>query len=823
MSEITVKSFADQIGVTPEVLLHQLVAAGVDGKAADDVLSSDEKMTLLSFLHSRQDSGAVEEGSKRKKITLKRKSSSNITQSSRTGGSHTVHVEVRKKRTYVKRSDIEDEKKELLAKQQAEAEARAETEVREAAEKAAQEAKTKTEQAATPAREQAAKPASVAQTDKEDKKPAAKTGRGAKAKKTKADRDAEREDAKDHKKQLHVTGGRKVRRTRSRSKPKQVVTSMSGQHGFEMPTEPVVHEVSIPETITVAELAQQMSIKAAEVIKVLMQMGTMVTINQVLDKDTATIIVEEMGHIAKEAKPADPEAILESIGGEEGGEAVLRPPVVTVMGHVDHGKTSLLDYIRKSHVATGEAGGITQHIGAYHVETGKGVVTFLDTPGHEAFTAMRARGAKATDIVVLVVAADDGVMPQTIEAIHHARNANVPIVVAVNKIDKPEADIEKIRTELSQHEVISEKWGGNDIFINVSAKTGEGIDDLLDNLLLQAEILELKAVKEGYAAGIVVEARLDKGRGAVTTALVQRGTLRKGDILVAGQEYGRVRAMTDENGKSIEEAGPSIPVEIQGLGGAPGAGDEVMVVENERKAREITLFRQGKHKEIKLARQQAAKLSNLFDQMQEGEVQSLNVLIKADVQGSVEALTDTLEKLSTDEVKVKVVHGMVGGINESDVNLAMAAKAVIIGFNVRADSSARQLIESEELDIHYYSVIYDAVNDIRDAMSGLLSPEIKEQFVGLAEVRDVFRSPKFGNIAGCYVIDGMVRRNNPIRVLRDNVVIYEGELESLRRFKDDANEVKSGLECGIGVKNYNDVKVGDQIEVFERIEVARHI
>lgn len=819
MSEITVKSFADQIGVTPEVLLHQLIAAGVDGKAADDALSSDEKMTLLSFLHSRQDDGAVEEGSKRKKITLKRKSSSKITQSSRTGGSHTVHVEVRKQRTYVKRSDIEDEKKELLAKKQAEADARAkaETEAHEAAEKAVQ---AKTEQEATPAK--TAEPASTDDAGKEDK-PAQKTARGGKAKKSRADRDAERDVATDHKKQLHVTGGRKARRTRPRSKPKQVVTSMSGQHGFELPTEPVVHEIFIPETITVAELAQQMSVKAAEVIKVLMQMGTMVTINQVLDKDTATIIVEEMGHIAKEAKTADPEALLEGIVEEEEGEAVPRPPVVTVMGHVDHGKTSLLDYIRKSQVASGEAGGITQHIGAYHVETGKGVVTFLDTPGHEAFTAMRARGAKATDIVVLVVAADDGVMPQTVEAIHHARNAKVPIVVAVNKIDKPEADIEKIRTELSQHEVISEKWGGNDIFINVSAKTGEGIDDLLDNLLLQAEVLELKAVKEGHAAGIVVEARLDKGRGTVTTALVQRGTLRKGDIVVAGQEYGRVRAMTDENGKPIDEAGPSIPVEIQGLGGVPNAGDEVMVVENERKAREITLFRQGKRKEIKLARQQAAKLANLFDQMKEGEVQSLNVLIKADVQGSVEALTDTLEKLSTDEVKVKVVHGMVGGINESDVNLAMAAKAVIIGFNVRADSSARQLIASEELDVHYYSVIYDAVNDIRDAMSGMLSPEIKEQFVGLAEVRDVFRSPKFGNIAGCFVIDGMVRRNNPIRVLRDNVVIYEGELESLRRFKDDAGEVKSGLECGIGVKNYNDVKVGDQIEVFERIEVARQI
>jgi len=550
-------------------------------------------------------------------------------------------------------------------------------------------------------------------------------------------------------------------------------------------------------------------------------MGSMVTINQVLDRDTATIVVEEMGHKVRAGKPASPEA---ELAQENEGELVSRPPVVTVMGHVDHGKTSLLDYIRKTRVASGEAGGITQHIGAYHVETGKGVITFLDTPGHEAFSAMRARGAGATDIVILVVAADDGVKPQTVEAIHHARNAKVPLVVAVNKIDKPEADINRVRQELSTHEVIAEDWGGSDMFVSVSAKTGEGIDALLDSVLLQAEVLELKAVKEGRAAGIVVEARLDKGRGPVATILVQRGTLKKGDVMLAGREYGRVRAMLDETGRSVTEAGPSIPVEIQGLSGVPGAGDEVIVLESERKAREIALYRQGQFKDVQLARQQAAKLSNMFEQMAEsGDVKTLNVVLKADVQGSAEALAESLEKLSTDEVRVKVVHSMVGGINESDVNLAVASGAVIIGFNVRADAGARRLIETQGVDVHYYSVIYDAVNDVKAALSGLLSPEIKEQIVGLAEVRDVFKSPKFGAIAGCTVIEGYVRRNLPIRVLRDNVVIYEGELESLRRFKDDVNEVKAGTECGIGVKNYNDVKVGDHIEVFEKIEVARTI
>jgi translation initiation factor IF-2 len=622
--------------------------------------------------------------------------------------------------------------------------------------------------------------------------------------------------------ELHLAAGKKVRRKVRMVANKPVVTSVTGQHGFERPTAPIVHEVALPETVTVAELAQKMSIKAVEVIKVLMQMGTMVTINQVLDRDTATLVVEEMGHVVKEARPESPEALLASPTAEAAGEAEPRPPVVTVMGHVDHGKTSLLDYIRKAKVASGEAGGITQHIGAYHVETPKGVVTFLDTPGHEAFTAMRARGAKATDIVILVVAADDGVMPQTIEAVHHARNAKVPLVIAVNKIDKPEAQPDRVRQELTKHEVVAEEWGGNEIFVNVSAKTGEGIDKLLESVLLTAEVLELKAPKTGPAAGLVVEARLDKGRGPVVTVLVQRGTLRKGDVILAGREFGRVRAMSDEKGHTVKEAGPSIPVEVQGLSGVPNAGEEVMVVESERKAREIALYRQGKFKDVQLARQQAAKLSDVFVQLKESEdAKPLNLIIKADVQGSIEALTVSLEKLSTPEVRVKVIHGMVGGITESDVNLAVASSAIIIGFNVRADSTARKLIEHQGVDVHYYNVIYTAVDEVKAAMTGMLKPQYKEQLLGLAEVRDVFRSPKMGAVAGCYVVEGVVRRNRPIRVLRDNVVIFEGELESLRRFKDDAGEVKAGLECGIAVKNYNDVKVGDHIEVFEKVEVAR--
>ncbi|HEU5338169.1 MAG TPA: translation initiation factor IF-2, partial [Sulfuricaulis sp.] len=659
-----------------------------------------------------------------------------------------------------------------------------------------------------PAAKPAAKPAPA---------PAKETKKPHKSKKDRLEKLEERERG-----ELHLAAGKKARRKVKLAANKPVVTSVTGQHGFERPTAPIVHEVALPETITVAELAQKMSIKAAEVIKSLMQMGSMVTINQVLDRDTATLLVEEMGHVVKEAKPSDPEALLATPSAGVTAEAEPRPPVVTVMGHVDHGKTSLLDHIRKAKVASGEAGGITQHIGAYHVETPKGVVTFLDTPGHEAFTAMRARGAKATDIVILVVAADDGVMPQTIEAVHHARNAKVPLVIAVNKIDKPEAQPERVRQELTKHEVVPEEWGGSEIFVNVSAKSGEGIDKLLESVLLQAEVLELKAPKTGPASGLVVEARLDKGRGPVATVLVQRGMLHKGDVILAGREYGRVRAMLDEKGKPIKEAGPSIPVEIQGLSGVPSAGEEVMAVESERKAREIALYRQGKFKDVQLARQQAAKLSNVFEQLKEDEeAKTLNLIIKADVQGSIEALTVALEKLSTNEVKVKVVHGMVGGITESDVNLAVASNAVIIGFNVRADAAARKLIEHQGVDVHYYNVIYDAVEEVKTALSGMLKPQIKEQTLGLAEVREVFRSPKMGAVAGCYVVEGLVKRNRPIRVLRENVVVYEGELESLRRFKDDAGEVKAGLECGIAVKNYNDVKVGDQIEVFERVEVAR--
>jgi translation initiation factor IF-2 len=563
-----------------------------------------------------------------------------------------------------------------------------------------------------------------------------------------------------------------------------------------------------------------MSVKAADLIKTLMKMGAMATINQVIDQETAVLVVEEMGHTAKLLR----ENALEQevvAAAEAKGEESPRAPVVTIMGHVDHGKTSLLDYIRRTRVAAGEAGGITQHIGAYHVETEKGVITFLDTPGHEAFTAMRARGAKATDIVILVVAADDGVMPQTVEAVQHAKAGGVPLVVAVNKIDKPEADPDRVKNELTAKDVIPEEWGGDTMFVEVSAKTGDGVDALLDAILLQAEVLELTAVADGPAKGVVIESRLDKGRGPVASILVQSGTLRKGDVLLSGQEYGRVRAMLDEAGNMVNEVGPSMPVEVLGLSGAPNAGDEAVVVADERKAREVALFRQGKFREVKLARQQAAKLENVFEQMEEGRIASLNIVLKADVQGSVEALNDALTKLSTGEVKVTIVASGVGGITESDVNLAVASEAILVGFNVRANAQAKRLVEEQGVDLHYYSVIYDVVDEVKKALTGMLAPEFKEQIIGLAEVRDVFRSPKFGAIAGCMVVEGVVKRNNPIRVLRDNVVIYEGELESLRRFKDDVGEVRNGMECGIGVKNYNDVRAGDHIEVYERVKVER--
>jgi translation initiation factor IF-2 len=796
MSQTTIKGFAEQVGIAPDILLTQLVSAGIAGKQVEDTLTDEEKVTLLAFLRG----GAAETAAQRQKITLKRKSTTQVTQSSRTGGTRTVQVEVRKKRTFMKRAAVEEPQapaEEQVPEKVAELEAAPVPEP-----VVAEVAPPVVEEPAAPSVPPPPSPPAVAPEAK-------KAGKEKERRKERHQETPER--------QLHLAAGKKARR-RERVVPRgPVVTSVTGQHAFEKPTAPIVREVVLPETVTVAELAQKMSVKAAEVIKTLMKLGSMVTINQVLDRDTATIVVAEMGHTVKEAKPSDPEALL-ALAEAEAAQGEPRPPVVTVMGHVDHGKTSLLDYIRKAKVAAGEAGGITQHIGAYHVETPRGVVTFLDTPGHEAFTAMRARGAKATDIVILVVAADDGVMPQTVEAVHHARNAKVPLVVAVNKCDKPEAQPDRVRQELTKHEVVPEEWGGQDIFVDVSAKTGQGIDKLLEAVLLRAEVLELKAPHDGPAAGLVVEARLDKGRGPVATVLVQRGTLKRGDVVLAGREFGRVRAMLDEKGRPTDDAGPSIPVEVLGLSGVPSAGDEVLVVESERKAREIALYRQGKFKDVQLAARAATKLSNVFEQMQEAavEAKTLAIIIKTDVQGSAEALTNALEKLSTDEVKVRVIHALVGGITESDVNLA-----VVIGFNVRADAGAKRLIESSGVDVHYYNVIYDAVDEVKAAMTGMLKPQIKEQLVGLAEVRDVFRSPKFGAVAGCYVVEGSVKRNRPIRVLRDNVVIFEGELESLRRFKDDVSEVKAGLECGIGVKNYNDIKAGDQIEVFEKVEVAR--
>ena len=609
-------------------------------------------------------------------------------------------------------------------------------------------------------------------------------------------------------------------RVRSGKKGKKLKLEPN-QHAFQAPTEPVVHEVLVPETITVADLAHKMAVKGVEVVKALMKMGMMVTINQSIDQDTALIVVEELGHIGKPAAADDPEAFLDEGVEAVEAEALPRPPVVTVMGHVDHGKTSLLDYIRRAKVVQGEAGGITQHIGAYHVETPRGVITFLDTPGHEAFTAMRARGAKATDIVILVVAADDGVMPQTIEAIAHAKAAGVPMVVAVNKIDKEAANPERIRQELTAHEVVPDEWGGDVQFIDVSAKKGINIDALLEAVLLEAEVLELTAPVDAPAKGIIVEARLDKGRGAVATLLVQSGTLKKGDMLLAGTAFGKIRAMVDENGKAINEAGPSIPVEILGLSDVPNAGEDAMVLADEKKAREIALFRQGKYRDVRLAKQQAAKLENMFNNMGENQAQSLSVIIKADVQGSYEALADSLKKLSTDEVKVNVLHSGVGGITESDVNLAIASGAFIIGFNVRADASARKLAENENVEIRYYNIIYDAIDDVKAAMSGMLSPEEKEQVTGTVEIRQVISVSKVGNIAGCMVTDGVVKRDSHVRLIRNNVVIHTGELSSLKRYKDDVKEVRMGFECGLMIKGYNEIMEGDQLECFDIVEVAR--
>lgn len=708
---------------------------------------------------------------------------------------------------------------EALLKEKQERQARREAMKQQAEQqaKAAQEAKTGRQRPAKPAEKpQAAapavenKPVNPAKAKKEDRRNRDDEGQGrnAKGKGGKGGRDRNNARNGDDER---VRGGKKGKKLKLEP----------NQHAFQAPTEPVVHEVLVPETITVADLAHKMAVKGVEVVKALMKMGMMVTINQSIDQDTALIVVEELGHIGKPAAADDPEAFLDEGAEAVEAEALPRPPVVTVMGHVDHGKTSLLDYIRRAKVVQGEAGGITQHIGAYHVKTPRGVITFLDTPGHEAFTAMRARGAKATDIVILVVAADDGVMPQTIEAIAHAKAAGVPMVVAVNKIDKEAANPERIRQELTAHEVVPDEWGGDVQFIDVSAKKGLNIDALLEAVLLEAEVLELTAPVDAPAKGIIVEARLDKGRGAVATLLVQSGTLKKGDMLLAGTAFGKIRAMVDENGKAINEAGPSIPVEILGLSDVPNAGEDAMVLADEKKAREIALFRQGKYRDVRLAKQQAAKLENMFNNMGETQAQSLSVIIKADVQGSYEALAGSLKKLSTDEVKVNVLHSGVGGITESDVNLAIASGAFIIGFNVRADASSRKLAENENVEIRYYNIIYDAIDDVKAAMSGMLSPEEKEQVTGTVEIRQVISVSKVGNIAGCMVTDGVVKRDSHVRLIRNNVVIHTGELASLKRYKDDVKEVRMGFECGLMIKGYNEIMEGDQLECFDIVEVAR--
>ncbi|WP_299183645.1 translation initiation factor IF-2 [uncultured Neptuniibacter sp.] len=845
MAEVTVKQLAEMVGVSVERLLEQMQEAGISGKNETAEVSENERQSLLS--HLKRSHGEDSADAEPKKITLKRKTTSTLKVSGASGKKKTVNVEVRKKRTYVKRSEmdgpetaadeaLEAQKTEEVRleaeRQQREAEEQAAKEAAEAAARAAEEEASREQQEAAAARKQqeAEEAARIKREEEEEarrKKAEAEAEARFKAQEqAKKKEPASRDDNRRGKGKKKGSDNRNQDRrggkiSRNRGKNGRPVSNKPNEHGFKEPTSQQVLEVNIPESITVAELAKKMNVKAAEVIKIMFGMGAMATINQVIDQDTATLVVEEMGHKPKPMQEnAVEEALMESIQSQQ-GDAEGRAPVVTVMGHVDHGKTSLLDYIRSSRVASGESGGITQHIGAYHVDTDNGMVTFLDTPGHAAFTAMRARGASVTDIVILVVAADDGVMPQTEEAVQHAKAAGVPLVVAVNKIDKEQSDPDRVKNELAALDVIPEEWGGENQFVNVSAKTGQGIDELLDAVLLQSEILELTAVPNAPGQGVVVESRLDKGRGPVATVLVQNGTLRKGDIVLAGLHYGRVRAMLDENGKPIEAAGPAIPVEIQGLDGTPNAGDEFTMVSNEKKAREVALFRQGKYRDVKLARQQKSKLENLFANMQAGDVKTFNIVLKTDVRGSLEALTHALEDLSTDEVKVNIVSGGVGGIAETDANLAVTASALMVGFNVRADAQARQVMEREGIELRYYSVIYDIIDDVKQAMGGLLSPEYREEIVGIAEVRDVFKAPKIGAVAGCMVTEGTVFRNKRIRVLRENVVIYEGELESLRRFKDNVNEVRQGMECGIGVKNYNDVKVGDQIEVYDTVEIQR--
>lgn len=840
MADVTVAQFAEVLKVPVDKLMSQLDEAGIKVGGSDDTISEDAKLELLTHLrraHGQQESSGT--GAAPRRITLKRKSQSELRLSGAQGRSRTVNVEVRRKRTYIKRDVLEEQaqkEQDALDQQRQEERDREEAEKREverlkeekeAATRREEEAKLREaeakENAENAAREEAERAAAVAAEEKARQERADAEARE-RRNKEKEKKKGKSQDTRYGRKELHVAGdksGRRKRKSPMRRRP--VSISSDGQHGFERPTAPVIREVEIPENIPVSELAQRMAVKGNEVVKTLFNMGAMVTINQVIDQDTAVLVVEELGHTPKPVTGTQVDEDLLANESPPEGEEVSRAPVVTIMGHVDHGKTSLLDYIRRTKVVDDEAGGITQHIGAYHVQTDKGNVTFLDTPGHAAFTAMRARGAQATDIVILVVAADDGVKPQTIEAIQHAKAAEVPLVVAVNKIDRENADIERVKNELSAQEVISEDWGGDHLFVNVSAMTGEGVDDLLEAVLLQADVMDLKAVGDGPARGLVIESSLEKGRGAVATLLVQAGSLKQGDMIIAGEEYGRIRNMFDENQKSVKEAGPSTPVVVLGLSKTPSSGDDFLVVKNERKAREAAEFRQSRARESKLAQQQASKLEQMFSQMAEGGEKVVPVVIKADVHGSTEALRDSLTKLSNDEVQVKVVSAGVGGITESDAVLAAASNAVIIGFNVRADGAARAAIKESGVDIRYYSIIYEAIDDVKAALSGLLSPEIRENIIGTAEVKEVFTSPKLGNIAGCIVSEGHVKRDNPIRVLRDNVVIYEGELESLRRFKDNVNEVRSGTECGIGVKNYNDVKVGDQIECYERIEVARTI
>jgi translation initiation factor IF-2 len=901
MQSNTVAQFAAELKVAPAMLLEQLRAAGVDKRGENDGLSEADKARLLDSLRKAHGAAAPE----KKKITLTRKQTSEIKQADGSGRARTIQVEVRKKRTFVKRDAAEAEleapaaaapvldeaelrKREEEARRQAELAARQAAEARERAERAQREiVEAQRREQETAAETAAREAAAQAALDKVRAEQAAAeaAAREAQAQQERARRAVEAEVAaikdmmaapkkvlkapepapsagtlhkpavkaeakpgeakKDEKKPgvKEVKSGKLASSWSEDAAKKRLLKTRGdvsagravgwrgprggrrGERHEERPAavmaaEPIVRDVVVPETITVADLAHKMAVKASEVIKVLMKMGQMVTINQMLDQDTAIIVAAEMGHKATAAKLDDPEALLAAAGIEiSTAPEEPRPPVVTIMGHVDHGKTSLLDYIRRTKVAAGEAGGITQHIGAYHVETPRGIVTFLDTPGHEAFTAMRARGAKATDIVILVVAADDGVMPQTKEAIAHARAAGVPLVVALNKIDKPEANPDRVKQELVANQVVPEEYGGESPFVPVSAKTGQGIDELLENVLLQAEVLELKAQKNAPAKGLIIESRLDKGRGPVATVLVQSGTLKRGDVVLAGAAFGRIRAMLDEKGKAVHEAGPSIPVEIQGLSDVPAAGDELIVLGDERKAREIALYRQGKFRDTKLAKQQAAKLEDMFERI--GETKILPLIIKADVQGSQEALVHALTKLSTDEVKVQVVHAAVGGISESDVGLAIASKAVIIGFNVRADQLARKMAESSGIDIRYYNIIYDAVDEVKAALSGMLAPEQREQVLGLVEIRQIFRVPKVGAVAGCMVLDGLVRRGASARLLRDNVVIWTGELSSLKRFKDDVREVKAGFECGLSLKGYDDIKEGDQLEIFEMQEVAR--